>query len=209
MSDDVSHDVSDDNDDAEVVVLGLGNVLCGDDGAGVRAVELLAEHYAVPAGVRLLDGGTLGLGLLGWACAAKTLLLVDAVRCDETPGTLVEISGDEVAPAVRDRLSVHQVGVTDLLDALRLLGRYPPSLRLLGVVPKTLDLGVGLSPEVERSIPALAASVLRHLEALGHRMEERIWSQDHETRSSGSSATSADRELAVDRAAHVGAGVLL
>jgi hydrogenase maturation protease len=156
-----------------LLVLGLGNVLCGDDGVGVLAVRMLAERFEIPPGLRVLDGGTLGLGLLGHFDDAEEVLLVDAVRADAPPGTLVELAGEDVPPAVRDRLSVHQVGVADLLDALRLLGSYPRRLRLLGLVPGTLELGLARSPAVERALPALLDAVVERIGAAGHALVPR------------------------------------
>lgn len=150
-----------------LLILGLGNVLCGDDGLGVAAVEDLMRTYHVPPGVRTLDGGTLGLSLLSWVTGAEAVLLVDAVRGDEPPGTLVRLSGEEVAPAVRDRLSVHQIGVADLLDGLRLLERMPPRLRLVGLVPATLELEYGLSPAVRQQLPRLVDLIVQEACVMG------------------------------------------
>ena len=179
----------------ELLVLGLGNVLCADDGVGVRAVERLLSAYTPPPGVRILDGGTLGLALLGWACSAETLILVDAVRGDQPAGTLVELSGDEVAPAVRERLSVHQIGVADLLDGLRLLERCPPRIELLGVVPESLALHVGLSPAVEAALPALVAAVVRRIETLAGRMTPTPRTDRHATPLDAAAARHAAVEL--------------
>ena len=93
-----------------MLVLGLGNLLLGDDGLGTAAVARLEREYDVPAGMRLADGGTLGLALLGLFAESKHAILVDAVRADAGAGSLVRIDGEEVAPAVRERLSPHQVG---------------------------------------------------------------------------------------------------
>jgi hydrogenase maturation protease len=150
-----------------LLILGLGNVLCADDGLGVAAVEELTRTYHVPPGVRVLDGGTLGLALLSWVAQADAVLLVDAVRGDEAPGTLVRLDGEEVAPAVRDRLSVHQVGVADLLDGLRLLDQLPPRLALVGLVPASLELDYGLSPAVVHQLPRLVCAVAEEAAALG------------------------------------------
>jgi hydrogenase maturation protease len=150
-----------------LLVLGLGNPLCGDDGLGVEAVRVLAEEYEVPEGARVLDGGTLGLSLLPHVLDARRVILVDAIRGEGPPGTLVRIAGEEVAPAVAVRLSPHQVGVADLLDAARLLGRYPERLVLLGLVPRTLDLGLGLSPVLTAALPELLALVVSEAQALG------------------------------------------
>lgn len=150
-----------------ILVLGLGNVLCGDDGVGVIAVDWLARRTVLPAHVQVLDGGTLGLALLPLLTDARTVILVDAVLGDGPPGTLVRLEGHEVAPAVAGRLSPHQVGVADLLDGARWLDRLPRELVLVGLVPRTIELGVGCSPEVGRQIPALVDAVLLELERLG------------------------------------------
>jgi hydrogenase maturation protease len=163
---------------APLVVLGLGNVICGDDGVGVAVVRALGERFDVPESVSLLDGGTLGLSLLGWLSGAEDVLLVDAIRSDAPPGTLVHLSGDDVAPAVRDRLSVHQIGVADLLDALRLLGTWPARMELVGLVPARLALGLGLSPDVEAALPALLDAVVAEIRARGHRLPARAQDED-------------------------------
>jgi hydrogenase maturation protease len=156
-----------------LVVLGLGNVICGDDGVGVAAVRAISERFEVPESVSLLDGGTLGLSLLGWLSDAEDVLLVDAIRTDAPPGTLVRLDGEDVAPAVRERLSVHQIGVADLLDALRLLGTWPARMELVGLVPEHMELRVGLSPAVESALPALVEALAAGIRARGHRLPAR------------------------------------
>jgi hydrogenase maturation protease len=151
-----------------LLVLGLGNVLCGDDGLGVVAVHLLQRRHRVPDGAVVLDGGTLGLSLLPHLEQAREAILVDAIRGEETPGTLVRLEGDDVAPAVAARLSVHQVGVFDLLDAARWRGRYPERLILLGLVPGSLELGVRRTPAVEAALPALVERIVAEARELGH-----------------------------------------
>lgn len=157
--------MSEDGDRAiDVLVLGLGNVLLSDDGVGPAALARLTREYECPAGVRLEDGGTLGMALLGLIADARRLILVDAVGTDDPPGTLVRLEGDEVLVAVRDRLSPHQVGVAEVLAAARLIDRYPDAVSLLGVVPETLALSVGCSPAVEASLDALVAAVADEIE---------------------------------------------
>jgi len=87
-------------DRTPVLVLGLGNVVCTDDGAGIAAIHKLLREYEMPEGVVALDGGTLGLSLLPLVDSADQVILVDAIRADGPPGTQVRIEGDEVAPAV-------------------------------------------------------------------------------------------------------------
>ncbi len=161
----------------ELLVLGLGNLLCGDDGIGPAAINLLAQRYDTPAGVMVIDGGTLGLTLLPYIEDAQQVLLIDAVRADLPPGSFIRLQGEEVAPAVAERLSVHQVGVADLLDAARWRGTYPPQLTLLGLVPDTLELGLRRTAAVETQLPALVDRIVEEAGRLGYRFREK----DHET----------------------------
>jgi hydrogenase maturation protease len=151
-----------------LLLLGLGNLLCGDDGLGVVAVELLGRFYHIPNSARVLDGGTLGLSLLSPVRDADDVILIDAISADGPTGSFVRLEGDEVAPAVRSRLSVHQIGVADLLDTLRLLEAYPRRLVLLGLVPGTLELGHRRSSAVERQIPFLVGRIAEEAKAMGY-----------------------------------------
>jgi hydrogenase maturation protease len=151
-----------------LLVLGLGNLLCGDDGVGPVAVQWLLSEYAVPDGVSVLDGGTLGLSLLPYIEDAEQVLLVDAIRADQPPGSLVRLDGDDVATAVVARLSVHQVGVADVLDAARWRDRYPARLTLLGLVPQTLELGMERSPAVAAQLPVLIDRIVAEAHDLGY-----------------------------------------
>jgi hydrogenase maturation protease len=150
-----------------LLVLGLGNVLLQDDGVGAAAVSLLSRRYDAPSGVRVLDGGTLGLALLPYLETADALFLIDAVRTDGRPGGIVRLDGEDVAPAVATRLSPHQVGVADLLDGARWLERYPGRVILLGLVPHSMDLAVGLTPDVQAALPALVECIVDEARQLG------------------------------------------
>jgi len=152
------------------LVLGLGNVLLGDDGLGAAAVARLEADYHIPPGVRLEDGGTLGLALLALIADAEHVILVDAVRADAPPGTLVRLDGADVSDAVRDRLSPHQIGVADLLDAARLIDRHPSAVTLLGMVPEAIELRVARSEAIERGMKQLIAAIVREVQSLGYEM---------------------------------------
>jgi len=154
----------------DLLVLGLGNVLLGDDGLGAAAVARVERDYCVPPGVRLAEGGTLGLSLLDLLTESRHVILVDAVCTDESPGTLVRLDGAEVMDAVRDRLSTHQVGVVDLLDAARLIDSYPTEVTLLGLVPDSIKLAVARSSAVEGGLDELVAAIVREVQSLGYKM---------------------------------------
>ncbi len=156
-----------------LLVLGLGNPICGDDGTGVAAVELLGALYETPEGARVLDGGTLGLALLPEVEVADRVILVDAIRDEAPVGSFVRLEGHEVAPAVAARLSPHQVGVADLLDAAHWLERYPKSVVLLGLVPGSIELGLERSPSVEANLTGLVERVVAEAARLGFEFTHR------------------------------------
>lgn len=161
-----------------LLVLGLGNVLLGDDGLGAAAVARIRDAYDWPGDVRVFDGGTLGLSLLPYIEDAETVILVDAIRADGPAGTFVRLDGDEVAPAVATRLSPHQVGVSDLLDGARWRERYPSRVILLGLVPESIELAVGLSKDVAAGLDGLVGRVVGEAAALGFAFRPR---RAHET----------------------------
>jgi hydrogenase maturation protease len=157
--------------DLGLLVLGLGNLICQDDGVGPLVVERLAAVWEPAAGAELADGGTLGLSLMPLVERAERLLIVDAVAADAPPGTLVRLEGEEVGPAVTHRLSPHQIGVADLLNGLLLVGRLPSRVALLGLVPASLGVGVGVTDEVAAGVPALERAVLAEASAMGFPFE--------------------------------------
>jgi len=156
-----------------LLVLGLGNPLCQDDGVGVVAVTEILQRWSPGPSLKIMEGGTLGLWLLPLLEAYRNVLLVDAIRAEGEPGTLVRIEGEEVARAAAHRLSVHQVGVGDLMDAAGLRGTLPPRLSLLGVVPESVTLGLGLTPRVERALPLLIERVIEACAERGHPLRPR------------------------------------
>lgn len=152
----------------ETLVLGLGNILLGDEGVGVRVVERLLEQYDFPEGVRVMDGGTLGLDLLPYVEDASRLLVVDAVQARKPPGTLVRMAGDEI-PVFLDasKVSPHQEGLQDLLAVAVLKGYLPGEVVFWGVQVESLGVGLDLSDAVADQVEALAGKVLAELARWG------------------------------------------
>jgi hydrogenase maturation protease len=144
------------------VVLGLGNTLHSDDGIGPQTIERLRSDARVPADVALIEGGTLGLELLTYIWDCSYLLVLDAVDVGQPPGTMVRMSSQEVQ-TLPGKGSVHQMGVADLLVALRVLASRTPEIVLLGVQPASTDWGTELSPAVAAVLPALADAAVAEL----------------------------------------------
>jgi len=146
----------------KTVVLGLGNILHSDDGAGAHVVKRLREDARVPEEVSLIEGGTLGLELLPYIWSCSRLIVIDAVDVGEAPGTVVRMSGEELN-SLPGNSSVHQLGVSDLLVALRMLARRQPDVVLLGVQPASTDWSTELSPAVAAAIDCLVATTVREV----------------------------------------------
>ena len=149
-------------------MLGLGNILLSDEGVGVRVVERLLEQYDFPEGVRVMDGGTLGLDLLPYVEDASRLLVVDAVQARKPPGTLVRMVGDEI-PIFLDasKVSPHQEGLQDLLAVAVLKDYLPDEVVFWGAQIESLGVGLELSSAVAAQVDALAGKVLEELARWG------------------------------------------
>lgn len=141
-----------------LLILGVGNVLMGDDGIGPRLATALERDAAhLPAGSRIVDGGTLGLPLLPVLDGAGALLVLDALETGSPPGTVIVLVGDACEGALGQRLSAHQVAVADLLAAARLTG-FQGDIAMVGVQPCDLTPGLDLSPDVAGAFPAALAA---------------------------------------------------
>ncbi|HET7228544.1 MAG TPA: hydrogenase maturation protease [Longimicrobium sp.] len=152
-----------------VAIVGLGNVLMGDDGLGPHVLRALESAYTFDDGVALLDLGTPGLDLIPHLMDADAAIVVDTVKSAGVPGELrlygrEQIVGRNLAP----RVTPHAPGLQETLLTLDLLGRGPRDVVLVGVVPGPVDLGLGLSPGVEAAVPVAMAAVLAELARLGH-----------------------------------------
>jgi hydrogenase maturation protease len=123
----------------EVLVLGIGNFLWADEGFGVRAVEALHQAFRFPAGVELMDGGTLGLSLLPYVETSRCVLVFDAIDYGLEPGTLRVLRDAEVPAWGARKLSPHQNGFNDVLALAQLHGCAPEHIVAIGVQPLTLD----------------------------------------------------------------------
>ena len=145
---------------SRVCVIGLGNLLLGDEGVGVHAVDLLAARYTFTPSVDLVDGGTLGLDLLPFLEGRDRVLLIDAADFGRPPGHIGFLESPELPATLFARPSVHHIGLSDLLSAASLLGTRPSSLRLIGVQPLSLEPGIGLSGIIADRMEILIETVL-------------------------------------------------
>ena len=142
-----------------IIVLGIGNTLLADEGVGVRALACVREGRLDPDLV-LVDGGTLGLALLGCVEGADGLIVIDAARLDLAPGSVRCYCDAAIDALLSSRIrTVHELGLKDLLDMARLSGTLPPRRALITVEPACIDWETALSPVVEAALGEVSAMV--------------------------------------------------
>jgi hydrogenase maturation protease len=136
-----------------IAVVGIGNNLLQDDGAGVHALQYFEQHHA-DAGVYCLDAGTVGLALMDRLTNLHGLVAVDAMRLGKAPGTVTVLEGEEMDRHLRNHHgSVHELGLADILDALRLCGDLPGHRALVGIEPEQMGWGTEPTQKVAAAIP--------------------------------------------------------
>jgi hydrogenase maturation protease len=143
------------------LILGIGNVLMGDEGVGVEAVRQIRERK-LPADVECIDGGTGSFALLEPMGRADRIILVDAALDDTPPGTIRRLEPRFSRDYPRT-LTAHDIGLKDLLDAFHLLGD-PPEVVLYAIsVRPPCEPRLDLSRPVAAAVPEVVRRVLEEV----------------------------------------------
>ena len=140
-----------------IAVVGIGNSLLTDDGAGIHTLERFAAGNLDDA-VDCIDGGTVGLALLDRLAGLEGLVALDAMKLGKRPGTVTVLQNEDMDSHLRrQKGSVHEVGLSDLMDALRLRGELPYHRALIGIEPADMNWGTEPTDPVAAAIPEAAA----------------------------------------------------
>lgn len=149
-----------DEEERGTVILGVGNLLCGDDGLGVQVAERLAAQR-LPPSVRVEEGGTSGLGLAVMLEGYRRAIIVDAIRMGQPPGTWRRFGPEEVRLIANGGLlSLHEPEVANALALAQAVDVLPDEVLFFGVEPADCEWGHGLSPAVEEALPELVENIL-------------------------------------------------
>ena len=147
-----------------ILILGLGNILLGDEGVGVRVIEQLFSH-PFPDEIEVIDGGTAGYELINFFEGKEKVIIVDAVKTDDTPGSVYKMDLSVVQEDETVQLSLHQIGLKNVFKMASMMD-LNPEVTLVGIVPKDYqDYNIGLSEEVEKAIPLAIETVLKEIES--------------------------------------------
>jgi len=147
----------------KITVLGIGNLLLKDEGVGVHLVQKLTG-IVDDANVKIIDAGTSPDFLSLVDGNIDKLIVVDAVKAGNEPGTIYSLTLDDLDLDSTSPISLHEIGVLDSLKIMALFDRLPESTVIIGIEPKTIDFGLDLSPEVEEKLPELINLVLKEIE---------------------------------------------
>ncbi len=149
-----------------IALIGIGNVLLQDERVGVHAVETIRERFSFLPEIEILDGGTLGLDLLPFIEKFDKVLFVDAVNFGKEPGYIGVLEDDEIPAILYVKLSVHHVGLADLLSVAKLTGVLPNKVCLIGIQPQDNEFAFGLelSEQVNDKIEQFIDQVISKLQ---------------------------------------------
>jgi hydrogenase maturation protease len=148
----------------KILILGVGNLILRDEGVGVHAVREL-EGRDLPAHVEVIDGGTYLMDLLSVIQEAERIIVIDALKGGGEPGTIYRVTPDDLMAETERALSLHQVGLLEVLGMVRQLGGDPHAV-IIGVEPKEIAWGMELTPEVAAKLPKVIEMVMEEVEGL-------------------------------------------
>ena len=151
----------------DVMVLGIGCTLYSDEGFGVRVVEKMQREYEFPENVLLVDGGVLGINLLGLISKPKHLIVVDAIRNKGKPGDVYRLKGDDIPERIRAKNSLHQVDFLEALTLCQALDHVPETV-IVGVEPEDIEtLSMELTPITQSKVDTMIDMVLEEIKRVG------------------------------------------
>lgn len=149
----------------KVTVLGVGNILLSDEGFGVRVVEHLLSRFTFPENTAVIDGGTMGYELLRFLHGTARLIVVDAINGGHPPGTVYRFTGEEVKAYYRQKVSMHQLGIQEVLAMLDISDHPITEILVLGVQPESLAMSLDLSSIVSPLVETVANEIIERLSA--------------------------------------------
>lgn len=146
-----------------IMVLGVGNILYSDDGFGIKVVEKLESEYNFPDNVTIVDGGVLGINLLGVISSAERLIVVDTILNRGNPGDIHRLEGDAIPNRILGKNSMHQVDLLEALSLCRLMGNVPKTV-VIGVEPQDIEtLNPELTPAIAQKVEHVVELILEEL----------------------------------------------
>ena len=152
-----------------IAVIGLGNLLLGDEGFGVHLINVLKAKYTFSNNVKIVDGGTVGLPLIEHFLENDYLIFVDAIRANDHPGSIYKFNVKELPPNITFVSSIHEIGLGDIIGHVNLMGLEKETI-VIGIEPLSVcpnDLTISLSPLMQEELPKVENLVLEQIKEFG------------------------------------------
>ena len=157
----------------KIMVLGIGSILFSDEGFGIRVIEELDRKFDFPENVSVVDGGVLGVHLLGVMSEADHLVVIDAVKNKGNPGDLYRIEGKDLPERIRSKNSLHQIDFLESLTLCQALDKVPETV-VLGMEPLDIEtLSVDMTEVGNSRIEPMIEQILLELDRLDVRYQLR------------------------------------
>ena len=144
--------------DKPLVIIGFGNPLLLDEGAGIKSVEELDKRN-LPDNVTLIDGGTSGLDIIPYLEEFDQVIIIDCVKIPASENGFVEFYLDDVELNENDPFTVHELNVNSTIKLMEALEMNIPNIYFFGVHPQNIDYGIGLSDSVEQSVQQIVNKI--------------------------------------------------
>ncbi|MDD4601938.1 Hydrogenase 2 maturation protease [bioreactor metagenome] len=150
---------------AKALIVGFGNLLMGDDGAGIHLIRKLAKQ-PLPAQVELLDGGVNSFAALTELRYAAQGIFIDTMIGGGVPGDIYRLTDGHLDnQSCSNALSVHEFSLIDSLRLFKQMGEVP-SFIIYGIEPATIELGMELSPQVTLAVDKVIAKIMEDLNSI-------------------------------------------
>jgi len=143
-----------------LAILGVGNILERDDGIAVYATQYLQRNYHFIPSIHIENGGVEGINLLNFFMEHPHILILDAIELDDEPGSIYHIPAEELTGYGLNSGGAHEVGVIQCIDMLELMDKPLPRSSILGIVPKTVEVHIGLTPLMEKRFESYIQTIL-------------------------------------------------
>ena len=158
----------------QLMILGVGCILYSDEGFGVRVIEEMEKRYKFSENVSVVDGGVLGVNLLGVISQPDHLIVVDAIFNKGNPGDLYRLEGEQIPQRIRAKNSLHQVDLLEALTLCQALDKVPETV-IIGIEPEDIEtLSIELTPTTKAKVDKVIDLVLVVLERLGGSYTKRL-----------------------------------
>jgi len=147
-----------------LAILGVGNILEKDDAIAIYAAKYLERNYSFSPSIDIINGGVEGINLLNLFMEYNYILILDAIEIEDEAGTIYHIPSNELTGYGLNSGGAHEIGVIQCLDILELMGKELPESSVLGIVPKEIDVEIGLSETLKKKFDVYIQTLLTILE---------------------------------------------